>query len=332
MVSDFANQFSVILNFIDPKYRKSHKNRTVNLDFIENNFKEILHIAEKNKVSYLFLREACEKYPTLKSSKQNILQQNDMELKKLNETLSFLHRILSKNNVDFLLIKTVKALPFVTVDVDIAVKTVPLVENILKENGAEEFGGRFIKVLTNLNLGSPGFKIDKLLSVDVYDDIPFSYLKAVDREFLWQNVLKAKINDEEFLVPSPETDLLIIIGSPLFTDRRITYLDFLEIEHLLEIVNMQSIEKQLEKYGWKRQFKEIVEIVKNLRKEIQESECFPVELSFPYRIPDAIMFEALPGPIRATAKACPKSTFNIFSNVFFHCIFGELYVRLIFGI
>ena len=322
------NMLSLILYYIDEEYRNLHPYlSTRNDDFKVSS--DILNLASKNKVLHAFLKGVLNEgidTPKVRSE----LSYCERQLVKLTDTLQFISGLLGDNGIDFLTIKTFKGVPFATQDVDIFIKKTDLkqVQSLLQKRDLQETNGKYMKILTALDLGSPGFRRHDLLNLDLYTEIPWEGLGSFDHDYLWSNSRWMDLHGIKYRIPNYGADILSQLSSALFTDRKITLLDFIYVTSLLKNVNLDELIYQTSKYGWNCQFTKLITILHSLRKTIYSNEVIPGKIEFPYTIPISLLLESIPGTIHHEVMKRPRSFFSTISKVGFNCFIGNAYVNL----
>lgn len=330
MQSDFGNALSVILYFVDDEYRKSHRNIT-DMNDIKIDSENVLQAATENKLSYYYIKRILEERSDLNTQKlKTLMTLEEKRLTKAKETLAFLISLLNDTELDFLVLKTHKNLPYSTLDIDILVKDFQESANVLEKGGLSGADGPFFNVLLKLDLGYPSYRAEGLLNIDLYTDVPWSGLQSMDNEFLWENPRSISIYGVECPIPNIEADLLSIVSTSLFTDRKFTLLDFLYMESLLEgKLNLDRVIEQTKKYGWREQFVKVISILRNIKRLMYESEKVPSNIRFPYTLPMSILLESLQGPINHMSVKNAKSFPFALAKASFHCILGHIYVDIV---
>lgn len=319
----------MVLYFVDEEYRILHPNILKKTKHLNANLNEALQIAEKNKLSYCFCRKVLEEKEGLNDEKiETKLNQANKRLAGFERTLRFVSNVFGDGGIKFLVIKTFKGLPYATFDVDVSVRKDDFEQAtlLLKKNGVSETDGRFINPLVKLHLASPGYWAKGLLKIDMYEDLPFSWLRSLDHEYLWKQPRVVDIEGIQCSIPHWEADILSEIASALFTDRKITLLDFLYFNSLLKKnLNFEEMSNQTEKYGWKPQFQKLLSILQSMQQMIYRTGNIPRQVKFPYIIPFHTLLESLRGPLRYKISKQPKSLPFTFANIGFHIFMGPFY-------
>lgn len=317
---------SAILYFVDEQYRN------LNPEILnwrkELNVSKMLRIAAENKLLYYLCKSILEKSPDI-ASKEVIasIKQCEEDILKAKLTVEFMHSLFVNEGIDFLIIKTYKGLPYKTFDIDFLIREehyIPAI-NVLKNRGAIETDGRYLDMLTKLRLGLPGYQVKGLLKMDLYEGLLW-WLPTIDEEFMWKKTRLMDVYGVKCPVPSREADLLSLVSSSLFTDRRFTLLDFLYIKSLLRNkLDYPALLEETKKYGWTSEFLKVLSLIQATKHIIYCNNNLPKTIKFPFVLPWGILNTALPKVItNKTLKNPPSFPFTL-ANVLFHCFFGRIY-------
>jgi len=332
-VADIKKALNAILYFVDEEYKTSHPDTLERLAIRRGDLDEFMPFATANKLSYYFCKRVLEECPELSSEViRSVVDQGERHFVKVRRTLEFISTVFNKENLNFLVIKTFKNIPYVTQDIDISVKSETLsnAEKALENNGAKKVGTKLLKAIIQLGLGSPDYGINDLLTIDLYRNIPWPGLLSFDEGFLWRNPRTVNSHEGKYLIPNYEADFLLIIESALLTDGTITLLDFLYINSLLKKnLDFDELQKQTSRYGWKSPFREAISILKAIKKAIYQGDYVPESIKFPYVFPLRVILRALSGQAHVTFLNHPMSLPQLLTRIGFHCFFGRIYADAI---
>jgi len=175
----------------------------------------------------------------LKKIFSRLQKAEDLKLIQLDNTINLLDKVLGREN--YLLLNTYKSYPYATHDVDIVVK------NFKKTTDALQSAG-----LTLVKELLPGIHYSKkgLLLVDIFEDVEWGSIKAVDDEIMWLGDRYVKIGDAEVRLPSFEGDILSIVAHTNFQFYKITLSDLIYIYKLMPDTNWPLVIQQASNHGW----------------------------------------------------------------------------------
>lgn len=316
-----------ILYFVDKEYQKTHPDILNKIGENKTYLEEVLQTAMRNKLSYPFSREILSQRPDLANQKiMTMANEGKKRVIKVKETLEFVSALFNEEGLDFLFIKTFKGLPHITWDVDVIVKDFQQAAQALKSKGASESNGRFLYAVTKLHLGLPHYRVKGLLNIDLYKGVPWHGLSAFNDEFLWESPRLVDLYGVKCLIPSYEADLLSLLASSLFTDGKLTLLDFLYINSLFRMrLDFDELLLQIEKYGWRPQFVRLISIIRLIQQAIYQTEQIPKCIKFPYTIPVHLLFRSFHGPIRHKVTEEPRALLFTLMDVGFRSFVGRVY-------
>lgn len=329
-LNDTNAVLSAILYFVDKEYRSSNPsilNGGKRLDV-----SEMLRIAMKNKLMYCLCKRILEDRPDLASKEVMAgVEQGEKSIATAKATVEFICSLFAEEGVDFLIIKTYKGLPYKTLDIDVLVRDEHFISatTALENRGAIKTNGRFLNMLTKLRLALPGYQVKDLLKIDLYKGILW-WLPALDEEFMWKNPRLIDFYGVKCPIPSRESDLLSLLASSLFTDRKIALLDFLYLRSLLrKKPDYPALLEETKKHGWCDQFLGILSLIRGIEQSIYSGDTTPRRNKFPYTLPWRILNRSLPGVITNKISKNPTSFPSTIANVLFHCFIGQIYTGAI---
>jgi len=224
-------------------------------------FEKILVIASNNRILKVFVDNLLESKVHLLRAEKKVLSDISLEgdklLDALGDTIKLLDAVFSKNNIDYLIVKTYKYLDYVTFDVDVLVKYDDffLAQNALSENGVDitPHPGKNTQGLHQRNCFKKG-----LLKIDLHRKFYWLGIDHIDDDFLWKNTRKETIGGFICPIPSVEVDFLLHNKQLIFERRYITFLDFIAIKLSIQDkdsrVNWKIIEEMVVNYKWQNGF------------------------------------------------------------------------------
>ena len=175
----------------------------------------------------------------LKKTLHHLQKAEEVKLIQLEDTINLLDKVLGSEN--YLLLNTYKSYPYATHDVDIVVKNFKKTTDMLQAAG-----------LTLVKELLPGIHYSKkgLLLVDIFEDIEWGSIKAVDDDVMWLGRRKVKIGDANVRLPSFEGDILSIAAHTNFQFYKITLSDLIYIYKLMPDTNWPLVIQQASSHGW----------------------------------------------------------------------------------
>jgi hypothetical protein len=302
------------------------------IDFGKLNWRSLLIRASINNVLYLFTKKVLSKYETLLPpnlvEKLKLIQfKGDEYIRLLEGTITFLSNLFSKAGVEFMVIKTLKALPYVTTDVDILVnpQSFRKAEAILKKLEYQHVSYKVsldssFKILRSLRSDfSRLIKLDLrprskrlsmdvhimlpgLLRIDLYGNLLWQGVQYLDIDFFWKKPRERKIQGVDCLIPNLEAELALLIAHILNERRYITLLDFLIIKDSFNKVDWDCILEQSKKHGWFKSALRFISIINQINRKIYPRDPKPIISSQAFKF----------GSLRSTIKA-PLSMPYIYS-------------------
>ncbi|WP_309493591.1 nucleotidyltransferase family protein [Candidatus Hecatella orcuttiae] len=325
---------SLILYFVDDEYRKYNPDileKSENIKKQRFNVNEALQVARENKLSYYFSKRIAEDRPELVTELIRAeIRLGEKNIAKAKVTVEFLRSSFAAEGIDFLLIKTFKGLPYSTFDIDILLREATFGEAMrnMENKGALKTDGRFLNILLKLRLAFPGYRPKNLLDIDMYKGLLW-WLPVLDEEFMWKRPRLIEFHGIDCLIPSREADLLSILASSFFTDRKINLLDFIYINSLLKNgVDFGILREETEKYGWNKEFFLVMSLLREIKNLLYHGLSPQNIIQFPYTIPLGVLVKALPKTINVKVSMEPLSLPFTLANVVFHSFIGELYKNL----
>ena len=233
----------------------------------------ILKKASLNRVLYIFAKnlmdyKAISKSPLSPLTKklELIIDESKKRLIQLKKTLTFLKEISQQYSIPFLVIKTHRTLPFITLDVDILVKPNDFnnFKKLIKLPGYKEKSN-------NPNI-QPHIKLPDMLTIDLHRDISWGYCPYIDQDLVWEKPQKVKIEGIECLIPSIEVETIIMIIHTFRERFQLTLLEFLFLKHNHKRINWSLIVEQSRKYGWQKSLIQFILITNTINEKLYPQE------------------------------------------------------------
>lgn len=248
-----------------------------------NGTDSLIQLAENNRVLLTLAKRVGNK---------KILNLGNFWIKKLNSTLIFCKKVLGRD-INWLVTRTFKYIPYVTFDVDIYIPQDEFKKAIEKfENSGcgikshdNSLGGRIPGAQVNV------FK-EGLLTIDLHKNFTWQKREFIDTSLLFQKKRSKYIAGLKVDIPSPEVELLLCLSDIGHERFNITLLDLIWLKGLsIEIKDWQIIFQQPQKYGWNRVFKHLSRMINGMAIDIYGKEIIPRvgnkkgEYELPYFLP-----------------------------------------------
>lgn len=228
-------------------------------------WRKLLKIASQNRVLYYFVREVlsqCER--SLDDNIHRDLKHIEMEgerwIQRFEDTLNMVHSVLDKAGIPFLVIKTYKFIPYVTIDIDVLVREYQTAIHLL---------GQYGEIKHHPSPGKQSSEKQKyvylkeLLKIDLHKAVYWQGYSYIDEDILWEKVKLQKVMKiSETYIPNREVEFLLNAAHILYERRYITLLDFLFLKRVsTEDISWDLIFEQADKYGWRASLVALIRIL-----------------------------------------------------------------------
>jgi len=234
---------------------------------------KILKSADNNRVLYQFslnlkdhLTQSSRNHPWI-AGLDVVLKNCRREMDLLKKTLIFINDFFARSRKEFMVIKTFRSMPFVTLDVDTLVKGEDFeeVKGILGKYDHEEFG-------SNPTL-QPHMKMKDTLIIDLHHELTWKREDFFDNDLTWKDPREVLIEGIPVFVPNLEVEVMLLI-SHLFRERwQITLLELLYLKSVSPSVNWDLILAQAAKYGWLYLFKRVASLINSINRKLYKDSC-----------------------------------------------------------
>lgn len=307
---------SVLLYLTRGHYRQFHDNPLVALKDID--LPRLIQAARKNKLAYQVARQALAEgysHPLL----QETILEGEKNLELQWQTLDFISKLFGEEGIDYLVIKSYKELPYVTVDIDIMVREqeYDMAVQLLETHGARHLEQKhrvplpsFIENMLKRAAGA-NMLIDGLLEIDLYQSTTWTGWLCLDNEFIWRKPESVEICGVACRIPNREADLLLSLAHVIFCHGSINLLDFLYMNGLLEkTTNLDEISSEAEKYGWRQPLQTLITQIRALYQTCLCSSEMAQPMTFPYLIPLPVIAQAYWAVARAAQRGPVESMYD----------------------
>jgi len=200
------------------------KRREKNIDFHkEKAILERFPFAVKNKIPLLYLESVkgvCNNCDELRKTYMRLKEKEEAILSLMKSIV----KILSRQNVEYVVFKTLKPFPFIASDVDLLFFTDEGSKKALKAFKASGY-----KLLNSGPLNFTMLDLESGIKIDLYREITVSNITYLDRSKMKEYVAETIINNVRLPVLTPEADLLVTIGHSFYKEQLYTLADFYAI-------------------------------------------------------------------------------------------------------
>ena len=206
----------------------------------------VIDLAVKNGVEYIFLENITMYYSSklsfsMLSYFKEMLHICQKQYKKLLHTLSLISEIFDKNNIDYVIIKTISNFKYVPTDIDILLnkRDYKVACRILRSI--------YDKYKKEVMHDSVIFIKDGLFPVDLHTKISWFSKRDIDEKRVLKRKLFITFENIKIPIPSPEDELMIVCAHSIFQHHYTTLNELYQIINLLEHVNLRDFYKFLER-------------------------------------------------------------------------------------
>lgn len=244
------------------------------LDVDDISWDNVLRRASANRVLYLFAKNLLKMQknipPRLLRNLELIMLDGDAYLDKLMTTIEFLNSFFSNANEPYLIVKTYRTLPYITLDVDVLVKRDDL-EGLGKALTQKLNGSKLDRSQMQMHI-----KSRELLTIDFHKGSFWQADEYIDQDFMWKNYRTQDIQGVECPVPALDAEVALTIAHILHERLHVTLLEFAFIKHSCREVNWDIVLKQAERNGWYKLFLRFVSLMNELNSRIYPQEKEPL--------------------------------------------------------
>ncbi len=267
----------IVLTILNKKEVKS-------IDWGEINFEKLLVQASNNRVLYLFVRNLLEAKINLPKEIKNLLinirKEGEKNLKALGNTILLLEKVLGREKIDYLIVKTFKYLDYVTFDVDFLVRYEDFKKaiNALKMNNflVKPHPNPHTQGLHQRNCFKSGY-----LKMDLHRKFFWLSVDHIDLDFVWSGTTERKIGGIYCPTPSLEADFLLLNKQLVYERGYITLLDFLVVKYANDQrLNWNRIMEQVLKYKWDDTFFVLLNWLNYIHQEIFREDMVDIKKYF----------------------------------------------------
>jgi hypothetical protein len=204
-------------------------------DLNEEDLLKLLPLAIENKVPLFFLERAvalCKNSKSLETHYQTFLEKSQS----FSSLMGEVSNILAKAQTDYVVFKTFRPFPFVTVDADILFFT------------REEFWRAHRELRRAYKLGGFGaysitlYDQQRDINLDLHLDIAVSRLVYMNIQLLRKYMTKVSVNGSQLSVLTPPAAIVTVLSHSLYKEQMLTLSDYYTT--LIQILKMTSNERR----------------------------------------------------------------------------------------
>lgn len=235
-----------------------------------------------NKVTfYLYSKKVLKRNNEI----NKILKVGRDNLFKQTRTIKSIVRILSRNQIPFLISRTKRTLPYITYDIDIivpekfmdlAVEVFSRHEYVIKRHGT----------INGIREGwqKTAQKKDELL-IDIHKNVSWLGGVYLSESDIWANFNKGKINNVICPIPDNDIEFLLVAANILFEKFHLTLLDYLYLSHLFTRINHDRVIEISKRYEWNEELELLIHDLAESKKQRTYYKLFKISSTFPLAIP-----------------------------------------------
>lgn len=285
--------------------------------------------AKANKLGYDFSIAVARERPDLDRPEfVHMREVGDNGVQRLEKTLIWLQAAFDPEEVHYVTFKTMKGTVFGIIDIDLYVahKDQKRVPSILRNAGAEYSGSRTLPMLTRLHLAKPEYKPRGLVEIDLYEGLPWPTLTAWSEEFFFRDIRTFRIGNSSISIPSPEADLVSIVGGSLFTDGVYTLKDYAYIMRLFQTgFDSLAVMREVKSFGWNNEFQEFLQPFIAANASLQRGSGWPSAMSFPFMVSFSLSIRALLRVARVEVQRSPQGILALMRDIAYRNLFSRVY-------
>lgn len=277
----YKDALSLLLYYIDDEYKKAHPDLPLLVKKKPDIWIKAMAIARENGLLYYFSQRLYGNRRKVDLPKElliNMIKDEERGFAKLRNTLLFLDSLFKSEEIDFIIIKLYRNIPYVPRDVDILIREdqINRLFSALKKNNI---------TVSSFSKGvETQFQKEGLFKVDVYARLSYFSRNFLEERFIWSNPRFINICGIECPVLSYEADFLLLIIHSLLGHRYLSLLDFLYAKFLLnnKCLGFDKVLYQVKKYQWDFAFLTMIHEIKNIYQKLYLDMDAKV-INFPYR-------------------------------------------------
>jgi hypothetical protein len=201
---------------------------------------EAIAIARKNKVFLAFYTGLTNLHLRVPNHAMEMAEKEFKRKTLYEEALAEIAEAAERENIEFMVFKSIKPFPYVGDDVDVFIPNnegFRAFIELLRDLGYQSLGG-----------GPPEETVAKRVQgfsimIDVHRAFSASYIPYVDGARVWRRRVKCRFNGFDIFVPSMEDEILILVGHSLFKEFRMNLAEFFNALMLFSRVDWLILNK-----------------------------------------------------------------------------------------
>jgi len=262
----------VLLSVVDPEYQNDIQVEEITRDSAL--LKSVIELAERNGLYYSFIHRLKELGVDLPLSEKDRWKEENQRLSDLKKTITLLNSVSKDYRIDYIIIKEGDTILHIPRDVDI------FVDREEKERIIKALEDNGMKCVHSGDIETTLIK-NAHLDLDVYSRIDYFTVEFMDKESLFESVVKNEMFGLTYPSLSKEMDFLLIMIHALFGHGRLSLLDFLHLKSFLQANpdGIDSCRNYAYRHRWGAVFDLVLEELNSMyRKMYEEGEI----IRFPY--------------------------------------------------
>jgi hypothetical protein len=206
----------------------------------EKLFSEAIAIAKKNKVFLAFYIGLTNLHLRVPNYAREMAEKEFKRKTLYEEALVEIAEAAERENIEFMVFKSIKPFPYVGDDVDVFIPNnegFRAFIELLRGLGYQSLGG-----------GPPEETVAKRVQgfsimIDVHRAFSASYIPYVDGARVWRRRVKRRFNGFDIFVPSMEDEILILVGHSLLKEFRMNLAEFFNVVILFPKADLEELSK-----------------------------------------------------------------------------------------
>jgi hypothetical protein len=244
MIKLDKNPYSILISTLN-KQNIGH-----NLEYIRKNFHSLRKIASKNRILFPFY-EALDSYKLFEKVDKKYLEEFNDQKKYYNDMVKLLKNFvetLNKNDLDYVVIQTIKPFYYINHDINILVKITDWQKTINIFKKEKNYKVKYYstcskKIFIKHRNFSP--------NIHLYSSLEWHGIEYLDSEPIFKNREKIDFNKTKIYIPSKNDELLITCAHSFFENQNLKISDLIEIYFCVKNnLNLNYILGESKKYSW----------------------------------------------------------------------------------
>ena len=181
-------------------------------------------------------------------------------------------------------------------------------------------------MLTRLHLAKPEYTPRVLVEIDLFEALTWPTLTARAEAFFFRDIRTFRIGNSSISIPSPEADLVSIVGGSLFTDGVYTLKDYAYIMRLFQTgFDSLVVMREVKSFGWNNEFQEFLQPFIAANASLQRGSGWPSAMSFPFMVIFSLSIRALLRVARVEVQRSPQGILALMRDIAYRNLFSRVY-------